>query len=106
MPELSSPHQAAEVPTFRNVRSLCIIHPPQRNKRIELFMSNKDIEQRIDAQHILLKAIFDVLTVEQKSEVEEKIKSLSQAARYPHILESFTSPEEAEKAALDLLYLK
>lgn len=72
-------------------------------------MSSKDIEQRLDAQHILLKAIFDVLTVEQKSEVKVKIRSLSQAARYPHILESFTGEtaiEDAEEAASDLLYLK
>lgn len=69
-------------------------------------MNNKDIAKRLDAQHILLKSIFDALTTEQKSEVEENIKSLSQAAKYSDILESFDGPEDAEKSALDLLYLK
>ena len=69
-------------------------------------MNNEVIAKRLDAQHILLKSISDALTTEQKSEIEKNIKSLSQAARYPHILESFDEPEDAEKAALDLLYLK
>ncbi len=68
-------------------------------------MSNEEIVKRLDAQHILLKAIFDTLSPEQKGEVKERIRSLSQAARYPHILESFDSPESAEKATTDLLSL-
>lgn len=69
-------------------------------------MSNNSIQQQLDAQHILIKAIFNVLTSEQKEEVKHQIGHLSQAARYPHILESFNSEnviEEAQNAALDLL---
>ncbi|MGJ7055648.1 hypothetical protein [Morganella morganii] len=71
-------------------------------------MDNKNLEQQLDAQHILLKAIFNVLTSEQREEVKHQISHLSQAARYPHLLTSFqseTAIEDAEKAALDLLHL-
>lgn len=79
MPELSSPHQAAEVPTFRNVRSLCIIHPPQRNKRIELFMSEEKgivgkITDMISGTGSFLKSAFGTVKEIQEMHVDYATK--------------------------------
>lgn len=79
MPELSLPHQAAEVPTFRNVRSLCIIHPPQRNKRIELFMSEEKgivgkITDMISGTGSFLKSAFGTVKEIQEMHVDYATK--------------------------------
>ncbi|MDD9339580.1 MAG: hypothetical protein PV362_07990 [Providencia heimbachae] len=71
-------------------------------------MRNNSISQRLDAQHILIKAIFNVLTTEQKEDVKHQIRHLSQAARYTDLLTSFqgeSAIQDAEEAALDLLRL-
>ncbi len=46
-------------------------------------MNNEVIAKRLDAQHILLKSIFDALTTEQKSEIEKNIKKFESGSKVP-----------------------
>ncbi|MDE1484732.1 sigma-S stabilization anti-adapter protein IraP [Xenorhabdus bovienii] len=56
---------------------------------------DRELKKLIEAQKIIINAIVQTMGHEQKQLVMEKISSLAQGARYPHLLESFDSPEEA-----------
>ncbi|MCT8354676.1 hypothetical protein [Photorhabdus kayaii] len=64
-----------------------------------------ELKKLIEAQQVIINAIIQTMDREQKQLVIEKIRSLAQGARYPHILESFDSPEEAIRATSSQLNL-